>query len=303
MVLTKKYGNLEIIIEAGSYCIFDISYPSNSIHHHSIMYEICFVTAGSGEFLHGEEIYQIKKGDVFIANPDVYHEIRLLEVQKSEYTDKLHLIFFSFKISSENNPPISFEDQLLYQFLKKHNIISKSQLHLFAYLSFLRDYSIQSHVNNYWLYQIAEKFCLECIFSLLDIKNPVFKEIGVSRKIIDKAIEYISVNINRRIYIDEIATSINYSKRNIQLVFKKHMNKTITEYINERKIALAVGYLKMNFKVGEVSNILGIDDSAQFSRLFKKYYGISPKKFQASYTEYDFVSGSIRNALEINSDY
>lgn len=63
-------------------------------------------------------------------------------------------------------------------------------------------------------------------------------------------------------------------------MFSKYLNLTPKQYINSRKINLAKVYLKMNYKVSDVSSLVGINDISQFSRLFKKHCGISPKSFQ-----------------------
>ena len=56
---------------------------------------------------------------------------------------------------------------------------------------------------------------------------------------------------------------------------------TITEYINQLRIKKAVELLdNSNMFVYEVAENVGIDDSAYFSELFKKYIGVSPKNYK-----------------------
>ncbi len=50
--------------------------------------------------------------------------------------------------------------------------------------------------------------------------------------------------------------------------------------INNKKIEKAKELLKQNFKVYEVAERLGFDDTTYFSTLFKKLVGINPKDYQ-----------------------
>ncbi|BDP75026.1 hypothetical protein EfmAA96_28110 [Enterococcus faecium] len=55
---------------------------------------------------------------------------------------------------------------------------------------------------------------------------------------------------------------------------------TIYNYISKRKISTAKIMLKSNHTISEVSLGLGFSDSSHFSRVFKKYAGVSPKQYQ-----------------------
>ena len=52
----------------------------NRIHRHSF-FEPCIVVSGEGEFEHGSKVFALREGDLFIANPGIYHEIRSLRTK------------------------------------------------------------------------------------------------------------------------------------------------------------------------------------------------------------------------------
>src|SRR5258707_15172923 len=66
--------------------------PENRVARHSF-FEPCIVLSGSGEFEHGSAVFSLREGDLFIANPGVYHEIRSLK------TRDLGLYFLAFSIA------------------------------------------------------------------------------------------------------------------------------------------------------------------------------------------------------------
>ncbi len=300
MKCDEIYGSIHITIEPGNFCIFDRNMPSNGLHRHTC-YEICLVTGGSGEFIHGREIYQVDKGTVFIADPGVLHEIRLAKGSNRDYADNLFLVVYRVHISlNAESTSQNYEETMLQEFLSSHAIISKTQKHLFSYLYFIETYTTQNTCSNYGLYQIVRSLCLELLFSLVKTKGFPYRKQIPYVTIVDQTIKYIGDNIHRRIYLSEIAANACTSERNLQLIFRKQMDKSITDYINIRKTAVAAGYLKMNFKISDVSNLLGISDTAQFSRLFKKYYGISPKKFQSIHSPGGMVSEASYAIEKIN---
>lgn len=64
-------------------------------------------------------------------------------------------------------------------------------------------------------------------------------------------------------------------------VFKKHLNKTPTEFINDIRIAnakLALEYT--NRSILQICEEVGFDNTSHFYHLFKKDTGVSPKAFR-----------------------
>ena len=55
------------------------------------------------------------------------------------------------------------------------------------------------------------------------------------------------------------------------------MGKTLTDYVNERKMLLAKELiLNGEMSLTDISTYLGFDNYNYFSRLFKQYLGITP---------------------------
>ena len=64
-------------------------------------------------------------------------------------------------------------------------------------------------------------------------------------------------------------------------IFKKHLNKTPTEFINDIRIAnakLALEYT--NRSILQICEEVGFDNTSHFYHLFKKDTGLSPKAFR-----------------------
>src|ERR1700730_8307190 len=77
--------------------------------HRTSLFEPCIVLSGTGEFEHGSAVFSLREGDLFIANPGVYHEIRSLR------TTDLGLYFLAFSIARASRTSRSGEQPRLRQ--------------------------------------------------------------------------------------------------------------------------------------------------------------------------------------------
>lgn len=283
-------GNILIRIDTGTLCVFDVNTPSNGLHFHNC-YEMCIVTGGTGEFLHNGVTYPLQEGDVFIADPGVLHEIRLSKGRSADYAGSLHLVFCRVYIHADGNSvPGTYEEKMLREFMTAHSVISRSQKQLFSYLYFIEQYTSYNCREEFGLHQALKNLMLSSLFSLVGSRGDY--ERHAPQSAVDLAIEYIGANLHRHIRIGEVAANACTSVRNLQYLFRKNLNRSVVDYINQRKAAVAAGYLKMNFRVAEVGSIIGVNDSAQFSRMFKKYLGMPPKEYQLSRSPGEMVSGA-----------
>ena len=78
-------------LSATRYVSFELV-SRNRVHRHSF-FEPCIVLSGKGEFEHGTAVFPLQEGDLFIADPGVYHEIRSLR------TTDLGLYFLAFSLA------------------------------------------------------------------------------------------------------------------------------------------------------------------------------------------------------------
>lgn len=91
---------------------------------------------------------------------------------------------------------------------------------------------------------------------------------------IEKAKKYIHENINKRIMLDDIANDIGVSSGYLSATFSKNCEISISEYINKIKVEQALKLIKQRpYKIYELCNELGFDNSYYFSRVFKKQTG------------------------------
>ena len=59
--------------------------------------------------------------------------------------------------------------------------------------------------------------------------------------------------------------------------FQSKTGKTIQEYLIEVRLKQACEYLRQGFSANHTASLCGYEDVSNFSRMFKKQYGLSPQ--------------------------
>jgi transcriptional regulator GlxA family with amidase domain len=103
---------------------------------------------------------------------------------------------------------------------------------------------------------------------------------------IKRAQTFIENNFQRRITVDELASMLALSRRNLERRFKKATANTTVEYIQRVKIEAAKISLESSREnVNEVMYKVGYTDSKAFRTTFKKITGLSPLQYKAKYNK------------------
>ena len=98
---------------------------------------------------------------------------------------------------------------------------------------------------------------------------------------IERAVHYFNENYNKPISIEQYAQEHLMSVNWFIHSFKEVMNVPPMQYIVSLRIAAAKGYLENSDKnINEISNIVGYENALYFSRLFKKYTGMTPSEYK-----------------------
>ncbi len=99
--------------------------------------------------------------------------------------------------------------------------------------------------------------------------------------ILRKAIDYIQEHYNEQVTLNEVAENIYVSTFYISRMFKKELGKSFVDYLNDVRIEKSKELLKdVKYKTYEVAEIVGISDPHYFSKLFKKYSGMTPSEYR-----------------------
>lgn len=93
--------------------------------------------------------------------------------------------------------------------------------------------------------------------------------------------EYVTKNYMREISFSDLAKVAHVSRSYLSTLFKKEVGCSFREYLVKFRMDKAAEILdKKNIQLSELSPLVGYEDYAQFSKMFKKYKGCSPKQYK-----------------------
>ena len=97
----------------------------------------------------------------------------------------------------------------------------------------------------------------------------------------EMVVSYIIKNYRKRISVLEIAEEFGLTPNYLHAIFKQVKGTTIIDYLTEYRMNLAKTYIEhFGLRAYEAAEMVGIDDPAYFSRVFKKLYGKSVSEFK-----------------------
>ena len=95
------------------------------------------------------------------------------------------------------------------------------------------------------------------------------------------AVDYVQGNICEKLSLHTVAHALYISPTYLSQLFRRELNTTFTQYLSERRIALACEMLREpGATIASVACALGYADYFYFSRVFKKVMNQSPGSYQ-----------------------
>ena len=97
----------------------------------------------------------------------------------------------------------------------------------------------------------------------------------------EMVVSYIIKNYRKKISVLEIADEFGLTPNYLHAIFKQVKGTTIIDYLTTYRMNIAKTYIeRFGLKAYEAAEMVGIDDPAYFSRVFKKLYGKSVSEFK-----------------------
>lgn len=92
-----------------------------------------------------------------------------------------------------------------------------------------------------------------------------------------KILNYIEEHITETLTLTTLSAYVNLSKEYTSYIFKKETGKTLTTYVNERKLLFAKELiLNEKMSLQDTAAYLGFENYNYFSTLFKRYMNTTP---------------------------
>ena len=124
--------------------------------------------------------------------------------------------------------------------------------------------------------QFADDLVEFYVYFIADRKQPTFRH-----QTVNKVIMYINDELENDLTVESIAANFHISTSHLSRIFREHVGITLVEYLNVRRVEESQYYLRhTNKSITSISEQFHFCNQSYFTRIFKKYTGVTPKHFR-----------------------
>lgn len=128
---------------------------------------------------------------------------------------------------------------------------------------------------------IATSKILDACTSYIMLKEMIKAQ---NEQLIEMISNYVDIHMHERIYVEDICRALDISRTQLYEETKQYTNGGIASFIKIKRLNKAKELVTgTSMSVSEISDKTGFSDYNYFLRVFKKHYGISPKKMRKTY--------------------
>lgn len=252
---------------------------AESEYHNHDFAEITYIISGRGKYLLDGNVYDVKTGDVVMCNPGVMHQN--VEVNPKEPTVEFFTGFtdFQFKNMPPNSIVLNDGGYILHTSAETRQDITKHCYEMVAEQESGKPgkyFMLKAHLIQIMLLIIREMMPEEKQQLSLSFES-YNRNYAVKR-----IISFLSENYAAKISLDQIARNMYLSPVYISKIFKEETGDSPINYLIKIRLEKARDILLQGNErsIKNIANSVGYEDVYHFSKLFKKYYGISPLHYK-----------------------
>ncbi|MBP2133741.1 AraC-like DNA-binding protein [Methanomicrobium sp. W14] len=247
-------------------------------HEHMQLYVIL---SGNAFLECGKYRFQATAGDIAVINSNELHYLQSLSDDLNLYVIRVDLPFlFSSQVDLCQT---KFLVPLSQNYITFRNLIHNDR-QVFECVSDI----IKEYYSRDLGYELAVKSSIYRLLVLLlrghveKILSPKEFSARISNlRRFDSVLQYISNHYAEKISVSDLAKNANITVYYFCRIFKQITGKTMTNYLNEFRLEKSTDFLKKNdLNITEIARQCGFDSVNYYSRLFHRYYHVSPTKFR-----------------------
>lgn len=261
-------------------------------HCHQDFTELTIILSGKGKYYVEGGTYDVEAGDIIICNPGVHH--RNIVVNKEEPTVEFFTGFYGYHF--KNMPPesIVLKDGgyvLRMSSDAKHEVMKQCYEML-----------AENEARQIGKYFMLKAHLMQILLLMMRqiVGVPQQKQKGCNFEsynksyAVKKIVNYLNENYEQKISLDQIAHNMYLSPVYVSKIFKEETGESPINYLIKIRLEKARDILGNEDagSIKSIANAVGYDDVYHFSKLFKKYYGISPQNYRKNVREEDAASGA-----------
>ncbi len=258
-------------------------------HSHSDWTEITVVLSGKTCYRVQDETFMMEAGDILICNPGVMHQNILRVDEQPSVQFFTGFSDFHFKGYEPNIFPTRNGSYVLHLSAEAKREVQRLCYELQAENEASRPgkyFVLKAYLMQMLLIMVRET--IECPRNVHNGYN--FETYGKSYAV-KRIINYMSENFEKKISLDQIAHNMYLSPVYVSKIFKEETGESPINYLIKIRLEKAKAILERGEggSIKSIANEVGYEDVYHFSKLFKKYYGVSPLNYKKNYESQDIV--------------
>jgi len=116
--------------------------------------------------------------------------------------------------------------------------------------------------------------------------NMVLTKKKESEDVVARVKAYIDENYQKEVSLDEVSRMVNISPYYFSKLFKQGTGQNFIEYLTQTRMRHARGFLENpDYSIKQVCVMAGYSDPNYFSRIFKKYEGVTPSEYRERFQQ------------------
>jgi AraC-like DNA-binding protein/quercetin dioxygenase-like cupin family protein len=256
--------HMHIVIVGEVVCASDYSL---SIHHHRGI-EFCLVVKGRGHFHTEGNTHIVEPGQIFLSVPGQSHWAG------TDPADPHQMFYLGFECGKESRLRAVYEQMARVEDPIRKDSCGMEQV----FRLLMKEYVFPAESGEV----LIESLYTQLIMLLhrnyhADIRE-IEQNLSSSQRLLSAAITFIESNWNRPVSLEQMGDILGYSSDHIGRIFRRHMNMTVSRYLNELRLEKAAILLSENPRttITEIAQKTGYSDVHYFGRKFKEYFGETP---------------------------
>lgn len=268
--------------------IFTDGLPFDPVLHTHDYIELVYALSGTGVHeINGVE-YEVKKGDLLFINVGQTH--RFTSTRDRLYVNFLiNPKFISSELVDHDNVMDFLSLSLFDEF--QGYVTDSTPVVTFkrgdsAEVEFIVKRMIQEFQKKRLGYNIILNSYMKILFAKMfrEMQNGTRPGYADFRGLAPDLIQYIDENCFGKLTLKELAEKTFYNPAYFSRLFKQCYGKTLTEYIQEKRVQEASRLLlDTDLTVEEICHKVGYSDKGMFYSVFKAQQSLTPKAYRAKY--------------------
>ena len=215
-------------------------------------YLLHYVFSGKGEFLTGGRRYSLGKGQIFVIRPGE------MTLYQADWQDPWHYSWVGFESGLD-----------LSGILGSDVILSPDCGHIFK--------SLRESGN---IRAGREWYICGKIYELLSLLRAPEPETPGPDAYVRRAQNFSEANYVKELSVGGIAEQLSLDRSYFSAIFRRYTGKTPQQYIVDCRLGRAAELMALHHcRPGEAARLAGYTDPVNFSRMFKRRFGVPPREY------------------------